>query len=68
MIKEVRGKGLFIGMEPKEEARPYCEALKEIGFLCKETHDNVIRFASSLIIEKEDLDRAIEQINDVMEY
>lgn len=66
IIKEVRGKGLFIGMELSEEARPYCEQLKEEGLLCKETHDYVIRFAPPLVIEKEDLDWAIEKIKKVM--
>jgi ornithine--oxo-acid transaminase len=64
-IKEVRGRGLFIGMELTEEARPYCEQLKELGLLCKETHDTVIRFAPPLIIAKEDLDWAIERIQKV---
>ena len=67
MIKEVRGKGLFIGVELTESARPYCEALKERGLLCKETHENVIRFAPPLIIEKKDLDWALEQIHNVLE-
>src|SRR5699024_3404699 len=67
IIKEVRGKGLFIGMELTESARPYCEKLKEEGLLCKETHDYVIRFAPPLIIEKEDLDWAIHKIKKVME-
>lgn len=66
IIKEVRGKGLFIGMELNKAARPYCEALKDKGLLCKETHDNVIRFAPPLIIEKEDIDWALERIRDVM--
>ena len=66
IIKEVRGKGLFIGMELNTAARPYCEALKDKGLLCKETHDNVIRFAPPLIIEKEDIDWALERIRDVM--
>src|SRR5699024_12678276 len=61
IIKEVRGKVLFIGMELTEKARPYCEKLMEKGLLCKETHDNVIRFAPPLIIEKSDLDSATEQ-------
>ncbi|GAA0438078.1 ornithine aminotransferase [Lentibacillus halophilus] len=65
-IKEVRGKGLFIGIELTESARPYCEALKEKGLLCKETHDKVIRFAPPLVIEKDDLDWAIGQIKDVL--
>lgn len=64
-IKEVRGRGLFIGMELTEEARPYCEQLKELGLLCKETHDTVIRFAPPLIISKEELDWAIERIQKV---
>lgn len=66
VIKEVRGKGLFIGMELTEPARSYCEALKEKGLLCKETHENVIRFAPPLIISKDDLNWAIDQIKDVM--
>lgn len=65
-IKEIRGKGLFIGVELHEAARPYCEALKEKGLLCKETHENVIRFAPPLIINQEDLDWAIAQITDVL--
>ena len=64
-IKEVRGRGLFIGMELTEAARPYCEQLKELGLLCKETHDTVIRFAPPLVIAKEDLDWAIERIQKV---
>jgi ornithine--oxo-acid transaminase len=65
-IKEIRGKGLFIGVELHEAARPYCQKLKELGLLCKETHENVIRFAPPLIIEKKDLDWAIEQIESVL--
>ncbi|AZB42289.1 ornithine--oxo-acid transaminase [Bacillus sp. FJAT-42376] len=66
VIKEVRGKGLFIGVELHEEARPYCEKLKEAGLLCKETHDTVIRFAPPLTISKEDLDWAIEKVFQVL--
>ncbi|WP_280771316.1 ornithine--oxo-acid transaminase [Salipaludibacillus daqingensis] len=65
-IKEVRGRGLFIGLELTEAARPYCERLKERGLLCKETHQNVIRFAPPLVISQEDLDWAIEQIKSVL--
>ncbi|ARI78061.1 ornithine--oxo-acid transaminase [Halobacillus mangrovi] len=65
-IKEVRGKGLFIGVEMTEPARKYCEQLKEKGLLCKETHQNVIRFAPPLVIEKEDLKWAIDQIKAVL--
>ena len=65
-IKEVRGKGLFIGVELTESARPYTEALKEEGVLCKETHETVIRFAPPLIITKEEIDWALERIRKVL--
>jgi ornithine--oxo-acid transaminase len=65
-IKEVRGRGLFIGVELTEPARSYCESLKEEGLLCKETHETVIRFAPPLIISQEDLDWAIERIQKVL--
>lgn len=65
-IKEVRGRGLFIGVELTESARPYCEQLKELGLLCKETHDTVIRFAPPLIITKADLDDALVKIREVL--
>jgi ornithine--oxo-acid transaminase len=65
-IKEVRGKGLFIGVELTVSARPYCEKLKEEGLLCKETHESVIRFAPPLIISKEEIDWAIEKIMKVL--
>ncbi|MDQ0256123.1 ornithine--oxo-acid transaminase [Evansella vedderi] len=65
-IKEVRGRGLFIGVEMNGPARPYCEKLKELGLLCKETHENVIRFAPPLVISQEDLDWAIERVKTVL--
>ncbi len=68
-VKEVRGKGLFIGVELKPEAggaRRFCEALMEKGILAKETHENVIRFAPPLIITKEEIDWALERINEVL--
>lgn len=66
-ITHLRGRGLFIGIELNQSARPYCEQLKELGLLCKETHDNVIRLAPPLIINKEELDWAIERIKKVLE-
>lgn len=66
MIKEVRGKGLFIGVELREPARKYCEKLKEQGLLCKETHETVIRFAPPLIITKSELDWAFDRIKNVL--
>lgn len=66
MIKDVRGRGLFIGVELDEPARKYCEQLKDEGLLCKETHDTVIRFAPPLVINEEELDWAIERIKKVL--
>ncbi|WP_066314184.1 ornithine--oxo-acid transaminase [Bacillus sp. FJAT-29814] len=66
IIKDVRGRGLFIGVELTEAARKYCEQLKELGLLCKETHDTVIRFAPPLVITKDELDWAIERIEKVL--
>ncbi|MBX3055333.1 MAG: ornithine--oxo-acid transaminase [Anaerolineae bacterium] len=65
-IKEVRGKGLFIGVELNTKARRFCEALQERGVLCKETHENVIRFAPPLVISKEEIDWALEQVEPVL--
>ena len=64
---EVRGKGLLIGIELNTKARPFCEALKAEGVLCKETHDMVIRFAPPLVISQADLDWAFERIKKVIE-
>jgi ornithine--oxo-acid transaminase len=66
-IKEVRGSGLFVGIELDTPARPFCEELLKHGMLCKETHDYVIRFAPALTISKEDLDWSIERIKKVLE-
>jgi len=68
-IKEVRGKGLMIGLEFYPDAggaRNYCLKLKEKGILCKETHDNIIRFAPPLVIKKQDIDWALEQIEPIV--
>ena len=68
-IKEIRGKGLFIGVELYPEAkgaRRFCEALMTKGVLCKETHDDVIRFAPPLVITKEEIDWAMVYIDEVL--
>jgi len=68
-IKEVRGKGLLIAVELNSEAggaRQYCEKLKGRGLLCKETHDNIIRFAPPLVIKKEEVDWALSEIEAVL--
>jgi len=66
-LRELRGKGLWIGIELRSPARPYCEALKEKGILCKETHDRVIRIAPPLVITREEIDWAFERIREVIE-
>jgi ornithine--oxo-acid transaminase len=65
-IKEVRGKGLLIGVELRVPARPFAEALKDEGVLAKETHGTVLRFAPPLIIKKEEIDWAVERIEAVL--
>lgn len=65
-IKEVRGKGLWIGIELHKAARPYCEALKEEGMLCKETHERVIRIAPPLTISREEVDWAVDRVRKVI--
>jgi ornithine--oxo-acid transaminase len=66
-IRDIRGRGLFIGVELSGKARPYCERLKDLGLLCKETHETTIRFAPPLIISKEELDWALSRIRQVLE-
>jgi len=65
-IVEVRGKGLWIGIELNTKARPICEALQVRGVLCKETHENVIRLAPPLTISREDLSWGLDQIEAVL--
>jgi ornithine--oxo-acid transaminase len=68
-VKDIRGKGLLIGVEIKESsgtARPFCERLMELGVLAKETHRQVIRFAPPLIISREEMDWALERIQKVL--
>jgi len=66
-LKEIRGKGLWIGIELLRPARPYCEALKDVGILCKETHDRVIRIAPPLTITREEIDWAFGRIRQLVE-
>ncbi|NKQ36923.1 MAG: ornithine--oxo-acid transaminase [Chloroflexi bacterium] len=65
-IKEIRGKGLFIGVELHTNARRFCENLQERGILCKETHGTVIRFAPPLVIKKAEIDWAMQHIEAVL--
>ena len=61
-IREVRGRGLLACIELSAPARPYCERLKDLGLLCKETHDFVIRLAPPLVISREDLAWMLDQL------
>ncbi len=63
-IKEVRGLGLLVGLELKVPARSYCERLQELGLLCKETHDFVIRLAPPLVVKKDELEWAVARIRE----
>lgn len=68
-VKDVRGRGLLIGVEVNEQAggaRRFCEALRDEGILCKDTHETVIRFAPPLTIDRETIDWAIPRITDVL--
>jgi ornithine--oxo-acid transaminase len=61
-VRQIRGRGLLIGIELSVPARPYCERLMELGLLCKETHEYVIRLAPPLVISREDLSWMVEQL------
>jgi ornithine--oxo-acid transaminase len=68
-VAEVRGRGLWIGIELKESAggaRRFCEALQHAGLLCKETHDNVIRIAPPLVVTEDEIEWAVGRIAEVL--
>jgi len=67
LIREVRGRGLWIGIELNTEARKYCEALKDEGVLCKETHARIIRIAPPLVIQRGEIDWAFDRLRKVLE-
>ncbi|MBI2688268.1 MAG: ornithine--oxo-acid transaminase [Acidobacteria bacterium] len=66
LVREVRGRGLLVGLELTEPARPYCERLMELGVLCKETHDFVIRLAPPLVITEEEIDWMVERVREAL--
>jgi ornithine--oxo-acid transaminase len=66
VIKEIRGRGLWIGIELSTDARKYCEALKREGVLSKETHDSTLRIAPPLVIQREEIDWACERFQRVL--
>ena len=66
IVKDVRGKGLLIGVELTKKARKYCESLMKLGILAKETHNTVIRFAPPLVIKKKELEWTLPRIGKVL--
>jgi ornithine--oxo-acid transaminase len=66
-IVDIRGRGLWIGIELSGAARPYCEKLKDEGILCKETHDHVIRVAPPLVITRDEIDWALDRFRKVLQ-
>jgi ornithine--oxo-acid transaminase len=66
LVHELRGKGLWIGLELNQPARPFCERLMKLGVLCKETHERVIRIAPPLVIRREEIDWAMERFAQVL--
>ena len=66
-LVDIRGRGLWIGIELHGPARPYCEKLKDEGILCKETHDHVIRVAPPLVITRDEIDWALERFKKVLQ-
>jgi ornithine--oxo-acid transaminase len=66
VVREVRGRGLWIGVELTVPARPYCERLMQEGMLCKETHEKVIRLAPPLVITEEEIDWAVARLARVL--
>ena len=66
IIKDIRGRGLWIGIELTTPARPYCETLEAEGLLCKETHEHVIRISPPLVIEVDEIDWAFDRIKKVL--
>ncbi len=68
-VEEIRGRGLFIGVEIRKScgpARPFCEELMKLGVLTKETHEQVIRLAPPLVIEKSEIDWLVAQFRKVL--
>jgi ornithine--oxo-acid transaminase len=66
VVREIRGRGLWIGVDLTVAARPYCERLMQEGMLCKETHDHVIRLAPPLVITREEIDWAVDKLKKVL--
>jgi ornithine--oxo-acid transaminase len=66
VVREIRGRGLWLAIELNTDARPYCEALKNEGLLCKETHSTIIRIAPPLVINRDEIDWAVGRLSKVL--
>jgi ornithine--oxo-acid transaminase len=66
LVREIRGRGLWLAIELNTDARPYCEALKNEGLLCKETHSTIIRIAPPLVINRDEIDWAVDRLSKVL--
>jgi ornithine--oxo-acid transaminase len=69
LIKEIRGKGLMIGVELQPEAgnaRSYSHKLMSLGILCKDTHEHTLRFAPPLVITRQEIDWALDRLGQVL--
>jgi ornithine--oxo-acid transaminase len=69
-VQELRGRGLMRGVQLQHKsgpARPFCEGLMKHGILAKETHEQVVRFAPPLVVEKVDLEWALGHTAEVLE-
>ncbi|GAA4133075.1 ornithine--oxo-acid transaminase [Actinomadura keratinilytica] len=66
VVRQVRGRGLWAGVELRGKARPVTERLMELGVLAKETHDTTLRLAPPLVIERADLDRALDRVAEAL--
>jgi ornithine--oxo-acid transaminase len=70
LVEEVRGRGLLVGVVMRKDAgpaRPFCEALMKLGVLAKETHEQVVRLAPPLIIERSQLQETIDKVREVLQ-
>ena len=65
-VQNLRGIGLWIGMEMDRPARPLCDALKELGVLCKDTRERVVRFSPPLVIARDEIDWVVERVGQAL--
>jgi len=67
LVREVRGRGLMIGLELKSRAGPYLSALLDKGIAAIPTGATVIRFLPPLVVDEEGIDRTVELVKEVLD-